>query len=64
MPYDIVKVKGGYQVVSPNHPKGHSKKPMTQNDAVAQMLIMKQAEGDKIAETAGKLHKMRMRRKS
>lgn len=44
MPYDIVKVKGGYQVVSPNHPKGHSKKPMTQDDAVAQMRIMQESE--------------------
>jgi hypothetical protein len=44
MPYSIVKVKGGYQVTSPNHPEGHSNKPMTRKNAIAQKLIMMRAE--------------------
>jgi hypothetical protein len=44
MPYDIVKVKGGYQVTSPNHPEGHSKSPMTLANAQAQMRIMQETE--------------------
>jgi hypothetical protein len=45
MPTSIIKVPGGYQVVTPNHPKGHSLKPMTQRNAVAQKLIIDRAEG-------------------
>ena len=46
MPYAIKKVDGGYQVASPNHPEGHSKKPMTRRNAIAQMMIMQRAEKD------------------
>ncbi len=44
MPYSIIKVNGGYQVASPNHPEGHSKKPMTRRNAIAQKLIMERDE--------------------
>ncbi len=44
MPYLIKKTGAGYTVVSPNHPEGHSKKPMTHENAVAQMLIMERSE--------------------
>ena len=47
MPYSMIKIDGGYQVVSPNHPKGHSLKPMTYKNAIAQMLIMKRASAEK-----------------
>lgn len=33
MPYKVKKVKGGYKVTSPNHPKGLSKKPMSKAKA-------------------------------
>jgi len=44
VPYSIKKMGSGYTVVSPNHPEGHSKKPMTHENAVAQMLIMERSE--------------------
>jgi hypothetical protein len=44
MPYSMIKVTGGYQIVSPNHPEGHSSKPMTHDNAIAQMMILKDAE--------------------
>ncbi len=44
MPTKIKKVKGGYQVVTPNHPEGHSKKPMTYENAVAQKMIIDRAD--------------------
>ena len=44
MPYSIVKVNGGYQVTSPNHPEGHSKKPMSLKNAQAQKRIMEESE--------------------
>ena len=45
MPFRIKKFGSGYKVVSPNHPEGHSKKPMTLKNAQAQLRIMEQAEG-------------------
>ncbi len=63
MPYRIVKVRGGYQVISPNHPKGFSKNPMTHDNAVAQMLMLRAREGDEIAKSASKLHTMRKGKK-
>jgi hypothetical protein len=57
MPYSIIKVKGGYQVTSPNHPEGHSKKPMTHQNAIAQMLIMQRAESGDTTAGAFKRYK-------
>ena len=37
MPYKLKKVKGGEKVVSPNHPGGFSKKPLSAKKAKAQM---------------------------
>jgi hypothetical protein len=47
MPSTIKKVKGGYIVVSPNHPEGHSRKPMTHKDAIAQKLIIDRSDKKK-----------------
>ena len=44
MPFSIVKKDGGYTVVSPNTPQGHSNKPMTRRNAIAQKMIMERAE--------------------
>lgn len=44
MPYEIKRKGNGYTVVSPNHPEGHSKKPMSHKNAIAQMRIMEEAE--------------------
>ena len=44
MPYSIKPMGNGFTVVSPNHPEGHSKKPMTKANAQAQMRIMQEAE--------------------
>lgn len=44
MPYTIVKVRGGYKVKNTETGEFHSKKPMTHNDAIAQLLILKRAE--------------------
>lgn len=41
MPYKIKKVKGGYKVTSPNHPKGFSKAPQSIKKAKAQIGILK-----------------------
>ncbi len=45
MPYSIKKKGSGFTVTSPNHPEGHSNKPMTRKNAIAQKLIMQRAEG-------------------
>jgi hypothetical protein len=46
MPYKLREAKGGYKVVSPNHPQGFSKKPMTHREAVAQLrAIMVNTKG-------------------
>lgn len=37
MPYKLKEVNGKTKVVSPNHPKGFSKKGMTRRQAIAQM---------------------------
>ncbi len=47
MPTSIVKVPGGYQVATPNHPSGHSGKPMTHRNAIAQKMIIDRADGEK-----------------
>lgn len=44
MPFTIIKKGSGYTVASPNHPEGHSNKPMTRRNAIAQKLIMERAE--------------------
>ena len=46
MPYKIERKGNGYIITSPNHPEGHSKKPMTRRNAIAQMMIMQRAEKD------------------
>jgi len=40
MPYKLKDVKGGTVVVSPNHPKGFSKKPMTKRQAHKQLYAI------------------------
>lgn len=37
MPYSLRRIKGGVKVVTPNHPNGFSKKPMTLRKAKAQL---------------------------
>jgi len=37
MPYKLRRVKGGAKVVSPNHPKGFSKKPLSLRKAHQQL---------------------------
>ena len=44
MPFTIIKKGSGYTVASPNHPEGHSNKPMTRRNAIAQKMIMERAE--------------------
>ena len=40
MPYTLKKVKGGAVVVSPNHPNGFSKKPLTLRQAKKQLAAI------------------------
>ena len=48
MPYKLKMMGKGAKVVSPNHPKGFSHKPMTLRAARAQLyLIMKNTKGEK-----------------
>lgn len=37
MPYKLKESNGKFKVVSPNHPKGFSKKGMTRREAIAQL---------------------------
>lgn len=41
MPYKIKKFDGGYKVVTPNHPQGFSKKPMSKERAKRQLAAIK-----------------------
>ena len=44
MPATLKKVKGGYQASTPNHPEGHSKKPMTLRNAKRQLRLLNAIE--------------------
>jgi hypothetical protein len=45
MPYEIKKVKGGYYVVTEGTNKKHSKKPLPEERAKAQMRALYYATG-------------------
>jgi len=47
MPYKLRKFGKGYKVVSPNHPKGFSKKGLTRREAIAQMRAIIVNTGNK-----------------
>lgn len=40
MPYSLKKVGGGYKVISPNRPGGHSRKPLSKATATRQMRVI------------------------
>jgi len=46
MPYKLAKQRDGYQVTSPNHPKGFSKHRMSKENAVKQMRLLEAIEHD------------------
>ena len=46
MPYKLKRFRDGEKVVSPGHPNGFSKKPMTHREAVMQLrAIMMKTKG-------------------
>lgn len=47
MPYSIRQVKGGVKVVSPNHPQGFSKKPLSMRNAKEQLRVIYSQTGGK-----------------
>ncbi len=56
MPYEVKKVKGGYQTVSKDTGKTHSNKPLSKSKAKAQMRALyanvKDAKDVKAGDTA------------
>jgi GNAT superfamily N-acetyltransferase len=50
MPYELKKVKGGWQVTSPGHPQGFKKKPhKNKEDAIDQMAAIKMSAKESVS---------------